>query len=303
MQLERVLVPTDFSEASGCALPHAFEIARRFEAQMTMVHIRTPFSGDSGQPENSFFDEEKHEEYAAAELEQILRQVGPDLQVNTLLKRDLSAASGILECVEEHSIDLVVMGAHGRSALAHFFLGSVAEKVVRHSTVPVITVAPSRPDYRQDPVYRKMLATFDFSRHSKEAVKGARGMACKYEAALQVLYVIEQEVHLGYHKTWKESMAKDLPEIEAEARKSLIETLGEEEFEDIELCVKVGTGDGKAYSEISRFAEESEVDLIIMGTHGLSGFQHMLLGSTTERVIRTAPFPVLTFHLGDSEAG
>lgn len=303
IQLERLLVPTDFSKASSYALPHAFEMARRFEAEVIIIHVRTPFSGDSSQPEHHFFDEEKYDEYVENELAQNSRKAGSELLVKTTSKRGISAASGILEAVKENHADLVVMGTHGRSALAHFFLGSVAEKVVRHSSVPVLTVAPSRPGYRQDPGYRKILATFDFSKHSKEAVRGGKRFADRYSAHLQVLYVIEQEVQPGYYETWKKSMIQDVPEIEAEAKRSLVDTLGKEGFEELEFCVEVGTGSGRASQRISSFAEEQAADLVVMGTHGLSGFEHVLLGSTTERVVRTAPCPVLTFHLSESEAG
>jgi len=301
IKLERLLIPTDFSEAANDALPHAFEIAQRFGAELTMVHVRTPFSGDPAQPEHHFFDEAEYESYVADKLREKSRKAGSELVVRTLAKHSISAAPGILEVIEENQIDLVVMGTHGRSALANFFLGSVAEKVVRFSPVPVITVGQDQPGYRKDPDYKKVLATFDFSKHSREAVKGAKQFAEKYGAHLQVLYVIEQVVHPGYYEAWKESVAQDAPAIESEARKALIDTVGEEGFGEMELCVELGAGDGKAYAGISRFAREQETDLIVMGTHGLSGFQHMLLGSTTERVVRTAPCPVLTFHLGQTE--
>lgn len=298
IELERILVPTDFSEASGHSLPHAFELARRFGAQLTMTHIQVPLS-----PEHDFSDEGKYEDYIKSELLETSKAGGPGLSVETVLKRNISVASGILEAITENNINMVVMGTHGRSALVEFFLGSVAEKVVRHSPVPVLTVAPDRPGYRKDPIYRNILATFDFSRHSSGAVKGAWELADKYKAKLQVLYVIEQEVHPGYHETWKEMVNRDIPAIETDARKALARVLGEKALDETEVCVVVGTGDGKVYSEISRFAGEQESDLLVMGTHGLSGFEHILLGSTTERVVRTAPCPVLTFHLGPSEEG
>jgi nucleotide-binding universal stress UspA family protein len=299
LKLERLLVPTDFSEASNDALPHAFEIASRFKAEITMVHVRTPFSGDSTHPEFQFFDEGKYEEYVANELKERSSRARSDLSVTTVAKMNISAPSGILEAIEENEIDLVVMATHGRSELANFFLGSVAEKVVRYSPVPVLTVAPDRPGYRRAPDYQRILATFDFSKHSHEAVKGAQQLAASYGAHLQVLYVIEQEVHPGYYETWKKSVSEDAPAFEAEAKKSLVDHLGAQAMAGAELRVEIGTGDGKAYSKIVSFAGENEVDLVVMGTHGLSGFQHMLLGSTTERVIRTAPCPVLTFHLGE----
>jgi nucleotide-binding universal stress UspA family protein len=65
---------------------------------------------------------------------------------------------------------------------------------------------------------------------------------------------------------------------------------------NLDLEVQVGDADGKAEREIVDHARSKEFDLIVMGTQGLSGLDYALLGSTTERVVRTAPCPVLTFH-------
>lgn len=302
VQIERLLVPTDFSEASSHALPHALEIARKFKAEVIMIHVRTPFPGSSGQPEHEFFDGAKYEAYVERELEERSKEAGPEIQIRTAVKHNISAASGILEFAQENDMDMVVMGTHGGSALAHFFLGSVAEKVVRYSPVPVLTVAPSRSDYRQDAVYKRILVPFDFSKHSRDAAKSAKLISDRYGARLQVVYVIEQEVLPGHHRAWKESVSRDAPELAAEAEKALVDGLGEAGIHDVEVCVEVGTGDGKAHTSIVRFAKDHEADLIVMGTHGLSGFERMLLGSTTERVVRIAPCPVLTLHLHNAEA-
>jgi nucleotide-binding universal stress UspA family protein len=296
IQVEKLLFPTDFSEASNHALPHALEMVRKFQSEIIMIHVRTPFSGDPDQPEQQFFDDGKYEEYVERELEKRSRNVGDEDRVRTVVRHNISAASSILEFVEEESIDMIVMGTHGRSALSHFFLGSVAERVVRHSRVPVLTVAPAKPGYRVNPSYEKVLATFDFSEHSRRAAQRAQGVAERFGAHLQVLYVVEQEILPGYYETWRASISENLPEIAEEARKSLTEVLGQDGLEDVEIRVEVGSGDGKVYHEIAQFAQAQEVDLIVMGTHGLSGFEHMLLGSTTERLVRIAPCPVLTFH-------
>jgi nucleotide-binding universal stress UspA family protein len=190
IQVEKLLFPTDFSEASNHVLPHALEMAHRFQSEIIMIHVRTPFSGDPKQPEHQFFDEGKYEAYVEEELEQRSRKVGDEDRVRTVVKHNVSAASGILEFVEEESIDMIVMGTHGRSALAHFFLGSVAERVVRHAQVPVLTVAPAKPGYRANPAYEKVLATFDFSEHSRRAAQRAQGIAERFGAHLQVLYVV-----------------------------------------------------------------------------------------------------------------
>jgi nucleotide-binding universal stress UspA family protein len=297
VEVEKILLPTDFSEASQRALPHAVELARRLDAELILAHIRTPYSDDPNRPEYHFLDEGRYSAFVEKELEKTSNHVGSEHRVTTLIGRNVSPAAGILEGASERGADLIVMGTHGRSALGRFFLGSVAEKVVRHASVPVVTVASKREGYRDNPGYRNILAAYDFSVHSREATSRARVLAKLYGARLTVLYVIEQEIHPGYYETWQRSIAEAMPRIVEDARKSLLEVLGEEGLDDVDVRVEVGDGDGRAHRDITRFAKEREIDLIVMGTYGLSGVEHMLLGSTTERVVRIAPCPVLTLHL------
>jgi nucleotide-binding universal stress UspA family protein len=296
MELNRVLFPTDFSDASEHALSHALEVARRFDATITILHVRTLFGDDPNQPEYQLLDQGKYEAYVENQLATMTEGVDPADRVDTVVRRDLSASSSILEFIEDQGIDLVVMGTHGRSALSRFFLGSVAEKVVRHAECPVMTVGRARTDYRNHPVYKKILIAFDFSEISKDAVRRGYDFARAYGAEIVVLYVVEQVIPPPLDEIWQASVRSELPEVVSSARESLKKSLGDEGLEHVELEVRVGDADGKAEGEIVKHAEDQEFDLIIMGTHGLSGIDHALLGSTTERVVRTAPCPVLTFH-------
>lgn len=298
-RLKKILFPTDFSKASNHALPHTIELAKNYGAEVTMIHVRTPYADDPNTEEYHFFDENRYLEFIEKELRKRSESIEA-VKVNSLIHRDVSPASGILEYSDEHEIDLIVMGTHGKSALGRFFLGSVAERVVRHSMIPVLTVAPKRADYRDNPHYRTILATFDFSQHSRFSVCRAQELARVYGADLKILYVIEQEILPGYYEAWKQQVDLEKPELVASARRSLLEALGEECMEGVSVHVEVGDGDGRVHRDIKSFALRHEVDLIVIGTHGLSGVEHMLLGSTTERMIRIAPCPVLTLHPGDS---
>jgi nucleotide-binding universal stress UspA family protein len=280
MEVKKVLHPTDFSAASDHALPHAVEFAGRFGAELTIIHVRTLFAGEE-------------------EREKTSGRLGTDRSAKTVLRHSVSAASAILEFSEEDGIDLIVMGTHGKSALGRFFLGSVAEKVVRHASVPVVTVSPDREGYRGNPNYTRILATFDFSEHSKKAVLRAREIAEAYGAQLQILNVVEQGVFPGHLAAWRKQISSELPQIAEEASRSITETFGDLTMDNVDICVQVGTGDGKVHREIAEFARRNRADLIVMGTYGLSGVEHMLLGSTTERVLRSAPCPVLAYHLSD----
>jgi nucleotide-binding universal stress UspA family protein len=224
------------------------------------------------------------------------KEVDGSDRVDTVVLRNLSAASSILSYVEEEEIDMVVMGTHGRSGLSRFFLGSVAEKVVRHAGCPVMTIGYGKRDYRSEPCYRKVLAAFDFSEISKDAVVRGYQFTRAYGAEMEVLYVVEQVIPPPLDDIWRASVQSEVPEVLASARASLKQSLGQEELDQVKLEVRVGDADGKAEAEIVNYAQEKKFDLVLMGTHGLSGIDHALLGSTTERVVRTAPCPVLTFH-------
>ena len=97
-----------------------------------------------------------------------------------------------------------------------------------------------------------------------------------------------------YYDIWRRAVTRELSRITGEVREAVRATLGE----DLEEAdVQVAIGDRKAHTEISEFARENQVDLIVMGTHGRSGLDRFLLGSTAERVVRTAACPVLTCKL------
>jgi nucleotide-binding universal stress UspA family protein len=299
MEIKKILFPTDFSRAANQALPHALKIAQKYEADINVLHVATPYSDDPNVPEYQQLDEGNFKEYIEKSMGEIYQAVESSQKVTTEVVREVAPATGILDFIEEKGIDLTVMGTHGHSALAHFFLGSVAERVVRHAPCPVLTVAQDRKEYWNNPDYQNIVVAFDFSEHSKKAAREARDIATQYGARLEALYVVEQEVHPAFYLKWRESIARELPQIAEQAQESLRSTLGEEGFQDLDVHVKIG--DGKAHAEISKFARANQVDLIVMGTHGLSGLDRMLLGSTTERVVRIASCPVLTFKLDESE--
>jgi nucleotide-binding universal stress UspA family protein len=294
MPIENILFPTDFSEAAGRALPHALTMAGKFDSRITALHVRVLFADDPNRPEYHFFDEGRYAEYVEDQLEGILNELQPIHRVSTAVVRDISPAGGILNYLEEHSVDLAVIGTHGRSALGRFFLGTVAEKVVRHARCPVLTVAHHRQDYRGSPSYRKILVPFDFSKYSLEAVRQAEVLARTYEAELLVLYVIDQQVHPGFLEFLKIRSSEDLSSLSVNARKALDEVFDKHGLKGLNLYVETNSGEVTASEAIVGFARENRVDLIVMGTHGLTGLEHVLLGSTTERVVRMASCPVLT---------
>lgn len=149
MAFDRILVPVDYSTHSLKAVGYAAELAQRLGASLDILHVwdRPTYISDAilvghGTEQRSLA--EMIRENAQKDMNEFLSKVEPATAVTTthrLLSGD--PATVILQQLEGQKYDLVVMGTHGRSGFAHLLLGSVAEKLVRHSKVPVLTVPRS----------------------------------------------------------------------------------------------------------------------------------------------------------------
>lgn len=141
IRLERILVPTDFSECSERARSYACELADRFSAEIHLLHVVPPMSFPGYvDPIPAHFSQ--LEQGAKEELEQWQE---PALEKATRVVRAVNVGTPFVDIVRyarDHDIDLVIIGTHGRSGLSHALLGSVAEKVVRKAPCPVLTVRP-----------------------------------------------------------------------------------------------------------------------------------------------------------------
>ena len=140
MKISHILVPTDFAAASASALEVGVQMARAFDAKLTLLHVwELPIYPYMDFMLNSEIIAEV-EDAASKGLAKLLAELQQKLPAaRSQLKTGLPW-QGILEAIDQLEVDLVVMGTHGRQGLSHLTLGSVAEKVVRLSKAPVLTV-------------------------------------------------------------------------------------------------------------------------------------------------------------------
>jgi universal stress protein A len=145
IQLEQILVPIDFGEASAVALDYACALARTFGASLHLLHVmENPFLRPTA------IDPSVLKAAAVAHLGE--RLTGDDcaaLHANAVLETSDNPSEEIVKYARAHAIDLTVMGTHGRGAMAHLLVGSVAERVVRTAPCPVLTVRQPQPRIRR----------------------------------------------------------------------------------------------------------------------------------------------------------
>ncbi|HLV19995.1 MAG TPA: universal stress protein [Polyangiaceae bacterium] len=146
--VRRIMVPVDYSEHSLHALSYAAALAERFSAELLILHVwdqpsYVPETITVGPPGAARPLGDLIRENAEKEMQEFLARASLPRTVQSRHKLvSGEPASAVLKCSEHESPDLIVMGTHGRTGMKHLLLGSVAEKVVRLSAVPVITVPP-----------------------------------------------------------------------------------------------------------------------------------------------------------------
>jgi nucleotide-binding universal stress UspA family protein len=144
---------------------------------------------------------------------------------------------------------------------------------------------------------KRILVPIDFSDHSRRALRYAIPFARKFKASIDLIYVVEPTVYPADFSFGQVGF----PAIEDELRKRGGEELDELIKKDIskQVPARRAVRTGKAFYEILLYAKEEKVDFIIIATHGHSGIEHALFGSTAEKVVRKASCPVLVVRTGE----
>lgn len=139
-----IVCPVDFSEYTEGILRYAVSIAKKYDARLHLLHVIpnlnyfTPYESFLT-PENLVLIEKNIEKEIEKDFEKIVKNI--DMPVKKIIKTGVTFVE-IIDYVKEENIDLVVMGTHGRSGIEHILIGSVAEKILRRSPCPVLTVRP-----------------------------------------------------------------------------------------------------------------------------------------------------------------
>jgi nucleotide-binding universal stress UspA family protein len=294
LNVDTILFPTDFSSVAEDAFSHAAHLALASGATIHVFNVVTPDDAADSNPMN-FLPGEAVEDSAAGnavpqrmEVQTVTQERGT-VPVVYSQTDSASPRTAIVDHATEHEIDLVVMGTHGRKGMDRLLSGSVAEEVVRQAPCPVFTVLAS-DDTRADTPIDRVLAPVDLSEQSPLVADHAAGLAEVYGASLDLLHVVEEASFPTAYGM--DPLTPSVPDVQKRAREALESLVAE--LDDRSEPVNTHVLAGYAARDIVDFAAEQAADLIVMATHGRTGLQRFLIGSVTEKVVRSAPCPVFT---------
>jgi len=319
LKINKILVPTDFSKGAKDAYRYAKAVAERFGGKIDFIHVipilkylnesigklGLPLDMDKDIYPKILINSKKRLE------DELTLNIPQEFRGMVHVKVNRKAHDTIVELAEKQGYDMIIMGAKG-SHENSLIKGSTAEKVIRHSTVPVLCVHGDLPP---NGVNRVLVPT-DYSTLSIASLEYAVSMASSLDSEVTLLHVLElygspienEPRNAEPGRGDADNMSRKLlDKVKSHLEKN---TLGERTWtileEDgktylykdaptkrkIRLNVEVVRGISAHYA-IADFAN-TESDMIVMTTHGRSGLSHLFLGSTTERVIMSSDVPVLT---------
>jgi nucleotide-binding universal stress UspA family protein len=291
IRLERILAPVDFATTSDKGIAFTAEVASRFHASVRLLHVVEPLAIPQWGYAYVPMQEAKTRRAASQKLQEIARKSG--LRRDALEQTEVRMGNVVPEicaAARENQTDLIVIPAHSHNVLGRLFLGSVAQRVARHASCPVL-IARDRTLKQREAVgfqVKRIVVPTDFSEASKKAFPYATALARKFEASITLVYVVPTHLALSLSQLGVILEEKRLTE---RAREELPRFRAAELDPHLNVSTQVLTG-GPTYG-ICQTAESEAADLIVMGTHGHTGFQRFALGSVTEHVLREAPCPVL----------
>jgi nucleotide-binding universal stress UspA family protein len=298
-----ILVPLDGSTFSEHALPLALHIAQRAGAVLQAIHVHVPIGSAYAGSElasdlrlDSLVREREHAylDYVAKRL----ACVSLDRMSTALL--DGSVADTVREHAVATGTDLIVMTTHGRGPLSRFWLGGVADRIIRHVPMPVLLVRPqdSVPDLSCKPLLQRVLIPLDGSELAEQILEPALELGGLMQAEYLLLRVVEPVPVLGYDISgfaMEDAEKPMLRQLEDEAQIYLERVAERLRDRSLHVQTKVLVQPSVAGAILNE-ARAHASNLIALATHGRGGLARLLLGSVADKVLRGAATPVLVYR-------
>jgi nucleotide-binding universal stress UspA family protein len=288
---KNILIPTDGFEQSERAVQAGLEWVRRLQAQALVVLVMQPPISYAGLS----FEHELRQEGQAVVDRWEKYGAGRHIAVKGHFAEGGDVAHKLVDLASQAGCDLIVMGTHGREGLARLFLGSVAERVVRLSRVPVLLLRFDGALQSAQVFPERILVALDGGKASELALDQAIGLGQVLGSELVLLHVVPNLWMPPAYETLVFDVA-NRQELDAQMQAEGQALLSKAQARSQGLKTKTllrHSGDPRVGQTILEAAQKEKAQLIVLGTHGYSGFDRLLLGSVAETVAHHAPMPVL----------
>ncbi|HAI75977.1 MAG TPA: universal stress protein UspA [Microscillaceae bacterium] len=282
--MKKILVPVDFSSCANNAFAVAKQMAKQLGAELITIHIVEPIRSYTAVADGMYIDaavEQKYIEYltnnAQEHLQKLVNEHKNGVSISTFI--EIGNFYQILkETIEKHGIDLVVMGTTGATGIDEALVGSNAQKVVRFSACPVLTLKSNHVSFD----LKNIVFATSLRDDQLEALAKIQVLQQAFQATLHLLYVNTPSDFMPTRKILqlKEELIRkaNLTNYQFTIYNEVLEELG-----------------------ITNFSEDINADLIAIATHQRKGIAHLLSGSIAEDVVNHADKPVLTLVAKHSE--
>lgn len=279
---KHALLAYDGSPAAAAGLSFCRRLAQVTGCEVTIAHIRDPHRKAR---EESIVDRAPVEADATRGwLEALCREGFEEGSPATpMIVDDGAPGRTIVELAEREDADLVIVGRSGSHSLGRFLLGNTAERVIRHAPSSVAVFPPEEAQTASPP---RVMAAYDGSDPSKQALLVAGGLASALSAGLLIVHAVDYRVPFSgpAPEGARELMRTQGEELLREAEAGVSAPL---DFVESALC------DGDPRAALLRAAGEHRPLLLVVGDRGAGGFPGLRLGSTTDELVRSAEPPVL----------
>lgn len=292
---EKILIPLDGSEFAEAALPYGEQIGRIFKSEVVLLHVCTQ-------------ECRTHEHMHKIYLDTLVKTFGYETAESPIQDTDFKVGAKIEEgnplesfsaFVEKNNVDLIIMTSAGSSGRKAGTLGTVADHISRTVKIPVLLVKArlAGQNEKEKPTIKRIVVTLDGSDLSKQALPSAEALAARLQIPM-TLFQMARDIHPYYGEPvpfvdYREMAADEVKKVGAEL--SLMEQEFRKKGQVVDWQVASGTD---AAQEIIEMSQKFGNCLLVMSTHGRSGFGRWAMGSVAEKVLRYAEVPLLLVPAG-----
>ncbi len=292
----KILVPVDFSEITNSVIKLAKKIAEVNDAEILLFHTVSP-AFYIPYPESISVEivdlkllediERKTKREAEEKMKGLIEALKPVKSRYIVEVGD--AREAILEVEEREDVDLVIMASHSKGLVEKVLIGSTAEKVARHSIKPILILKGKEIETPEN-----IVVAYDFSETSEKALYFTIDIFGAFKPHITLLH-IEEDIDLPIVEEVRESVLKKYSE---EKKKYLGDLAQKIASKGIEVSLVIRKDKDPAESIVRYVKENERMDLLVIGSKGLSGLKRIILGSTSSDVFRKVEKPVLIYKEG-----